>query len=141
MWYLDTCTSCERKRCVDCCPILVCEGRGCSEMNCMDCCMDRRGNVKRCEICKKEYCPDCRLEEYNNSPNKEEFCEMCKPKQYYFISGHAFTIHPLVFILTSSIQCCINCILSRLDLTKSIASSSLVVNPPTDNTATIPPVV
>ena len=74
---VDTCTSCERKRCDDCCPILVCEGLGCSEMNCMDC-EGRRGNVKWCEICEKAYCPDCRLEEYNNSPNKEEFCEMCK---------------------------------------------------------------
>ena len=72
---VDTCTSCERTRCGDCCPILMC--KICSEMNCMDC-EDRWGNVKWCEICENSYCPDCRLKEYNNTPNKEEFCGMCE---------------------------------------------------------------
>jgi hypothetical protein len=70
-----TCAYCQRFRCVDCCPILVCEGWGCSEMNCIEC-SEWRGKVKWCELCDRSYCFNCRYDEYINS--ELWFCEMCQ---------------------------------------------------------------
>jgi hypothetical protein len=78
---IETCASCQRNRCGDCCPILVCEGWGCSEMNCIEC-EDRGGKVNWCKLCNRSYCFNCRYDEYINS--EAGFCEMC---QYDFVDG------------------------------------------------------
>ena len=59
--FILTCGLCKEKSCGNCIRFLTCEGDDCNRVQCETCwSLKKENNVEPCEICNRDFCPDCR---------------------------------------------------------------------------------